>query len=185
MQSKSIIHDQTGQFKQNLDHLDRGQFAVGMLELTPGIQTLSFSPEILLSWTGLADLPPPCRHLLRKWQISDFKSQISQSGGGKSPQPRPSGFPRVKRKGATGPMRHGLGASAPARCRLAGAPGGVFRPICGGSAACGAHPKPQLGSAFARHPRPLRLRLRSLAPPRPLRSWILPVRSSNPRCHTF
>ncbi len=76
---------------------------------------LSFSPEILISWTGLADLPSPCRHLLRKWRISDFKSQISQSGGGKSPQPRPSGFPRVKRKGATGPMRHGL---APLRLHL-------------------------------------------------------------------
>ena len=81
-------------------------------------------------------------------------------------------------------MRHVLGASAPARCRLAAAPGGGFRPICGGSAACGARPKPQLGSDFARHPRPLRLHLRSLAPPHPLQFRIRPRHSSNPRDHT-
>ena len=63
-----------------------------------GAVTLAFSPKILLPWARLANLPPPCRHLLRKWQISDFKSQISQSGGGNLPHPRPSGFSRVKRK---------------------------------------------------------------------------------------
>ena len=107
----------------------------------------------------------------------------SLGGGGKSPQPRPSGFPRVKRKGATGPMRHGLGASAPARCRLAAAPGGGFRPICGGSAACDARPKPQLGSDFARHPRPLRLHLSSLATPHPFQSGSLRMPTSNPPVH--
>jgi hypothetical protein len=97
------------------------------------------------------------------------------------PRPRPSGFSRVKRNFATGPMRHVRVASASARCRLGDAPGGGFRPICGGPVACGSRPSSQLDSDFARHPRPLRLRLRSLAPPRPLQ-FMLPKRlSSNPR----
>ena len=123
---------------------------------------------------------------IRRWRTLAADSSLAASlgGGGKSPQPRPSGFPRIKREGATGPMRHGLGASAPARCRLVAAPGGVFRPICGGSVAYGSRSSSQLGSDFAHHPRPFRLHLRSLAPPRPLQSMLRIWHSSNPRDHT-